>query len=283
MLPPGTIITNQDSFLYYDYVKLNNKRSMNEGHYHNFHEIYYLCSGTCEYLIDDKIFSLKENGFIFVPSGVIHKTIYTSSSHERIVISFTNDYIDEIFGEYSKFAWIHNLENKSSIEHIKGILYKISKECHIKNAISSRLVQCYMTELLAHIARHPHLASSSSAEVTPTPVKYAMEYISENFSQNITLEQIATLLNYNKDYFSKMFKRATGTGFKAYLLLMRLNTAEKLLLTTNKSIHDIAISCGFNDSNHFSTTFKKYYKISPRKMRTNYYSHQVEKQSVIES
>jgi len=268
MLPPGCIILDKDSFIYYDKRKSNNTKSMNEGHYHNFYEIYYLCSGTCDYLIEDKVYSLKERGFIFIPSGTIHKTIYTSPTHERIVINFSSDYIDEIFGESSKFAWLHNLDKKESIEHIEGILYKISKECYIENEISSKLIRCYMTELMAHIARHQHLASKSNAEITPTPIKFALDYILENFSQNITLDQLASLLNYNKDYFSRMFKQVTGTGFKSYLLLTRLQAAEKMLLTTNKSIQEIAISCGFNDSNHFSTTFKKQYNIPPRNIRT---------------
>ena len=270
MLPPGCIILSPNSFIYYDHCKSNNKKSMNEGHYHNFCEIYYLCSGTCDYLIEVKVYSLKKHGLIFIPSGIIHKTIYTSPTHERIVINFTNDYIDTVFEKFSTTSWLHNLNKNEDIEHIENILLKLSKECYIENEISAKLVRSYMIELMAHIARHPHLASKSNAEITPTPIKYAMDYISENFSQNVTLEEVASLLNYNKDYFSKMFKQITGTGFKSYLLLTRLNAAEKLLLTTNKSIHEIAILCGFNDSNHFSTTFKKHYNIPPRSIRTNH-------------
>lgn len=59
-------------------------------------------------------------------------------------------------------------------------------------------------------------------------------------------------------------------GFKKYLVYTKLTISENLLCTTDKSISDIALDCGFNDSNYFSTVFKQRYGIPPLKYRKNY-------------
>lgn len=267
MLPPGCIIVDKETFIYYDAQKVNSSKSMKDGHYHNYHEIFYLRSGKCDYLIENKIYSLKEHGLILIPSGIIHKTNYTTQAHERILVNFSDDYIDSVFSENAKSTWFHNIKNDKSVKHIEGILNKLGNEYYSQTEISAKIIQCYVTELMAYIVRNPHNVSNSSAENTPEPIRYAMDYISENFASDITLQDIASKLNYSKDYFSKLFKKTTGMGFKAYLLLTRLSAAEKLLLSTSLPIHKIAASCGFNDSNHFSTAFKNHYNISPRNIR----------------
>lgn len=245
---------------------------MSFGHYHNYNEIYYLRDGSCDYLIDNNIYSLKKNGLIFIPSGIIHKTLYTSPAHARIVINFSDDYIEDVFSEYTSTPWLHNIEDSKTIALIENTLAKIEQEFHNDGDIAFLLNKSYITEIMAHIARHPHATEVSGAGHTPEPIEYALKYISENFSSNITLSDVSAELNYNKDYFSRLFKSATGIGFKSYLLLLRLNEAENMLLTTTYSINKIAVACGFTDSNHFSTVFKNHYKMSPREMRKRFHS-----------
>lgn len=72
---------------------------------------------------------------------------------------------------------------------------------------------------------------------------------------------------YHKEYLSKLFKKSVGTGYKEYVILTHLNAAERLMMTSAKPIREVAMQCGFNDSNHFSSVFKKAYGISPSKYK----------------
>ncbi|MBR5057184.1 MAG: helix-turn-helix transcriptional regulator, partial [Clostridiales bacterium] len=58
--------------------------------------------------------------------------------------------------------------------------------------------------------------------------------------------------------FSRFFRHALGQTFSDYLLYVRLTEAEKLLITTSKSISQIALDTGFSTSSYFITQFKKH-------------------------
>ena len=59
------------------------------------------------------------------------------------------------------------------------------------------------------------------------------EYISEHFSEDITLEKMAQMVYMNPYYFSAFFKKETGENFKAYLLEVRMKKALQYLMETN--------------------------------------------------
>ena len=64
-------------------------------HYHNAYEIYFLVSGTRNYIINDKLFSLQEGDVVLVPPQALHKT--TGCGYERILISFDRSYLEQNF------------------------------------------------------------------------------------------------------------------------------------------------------------------------------------------
>ena len=82
-----------------------------------------------------------------------------------------------------------------------------------------------------------------------------------------TAEDAAKFASLSYSYFSRSFKLAFGISFSAYLETMRLREAERLLLTTDKEITEIAISLGFGTTSHFIDRFKKSYGLPPNKFR----------------
>lgn len=94
-----------------------------------------------------------------------------------------------------------------------------------------------------------------------------MKYINTCYSENITLKDVAKVVNLNPNYISQVFKRTTGTTFSHYLTNLRITHAKKLLTTTNISINDVSIQSGFNDYFYFLKTFKKYTGKTPSEFR----------------
>jgi AraC-like DNA-binding protein len=88
-------------------------------------------------------------------------------------------------------------------------------------------------------------------------------FISENFKNNITLQQMADCAGMTKFHFNRAFKLATGYTPYRYLLLQRLYYAELLLKNTKKPISEIAIASGFNSLENFSAVFATYHGKSP--------------------
>ena len=93
------------------------------------------------------------------------------------------------------------------------------------------------------------------------------KYITDNYDKPLTLDDIADMAGLSYTYFSKKFKNTTGMRFKEYLNYVRLKQAATKLATTKLTVTDIAMSCGFNDSNYFKDAFKKTYGLSPRHYR----------------
>lgn len=91
----------------------------------------------------------------------------------------------------------------------------------------------------------------------------AKKYIDENFSSDLSLQDVADCVYLNPVYFSRFFKIHTGQNFSEYLLDKRMKHAAELL-NTNMRISDVSDACGYNNLGYFSRAFKEYYKCTPK-------------------
>jgi AraC-like DNA-binding protein len=92
-------------------------------------------------------------------------------------------------------------------------------------------------------------------------------YISEHFTENITLESTATYAGFSKYHFERIFSEYTGMTFYQYLQQMRINYAQTLLSNPELSITDISFQSGFASSTAFTRAFKKSTGYPPSKFR----------------
>lgn len=88
-------------------------------------------------------------------------------------------------------------------------------------------------------------------------VQQSLEYMEENFSQPLTLKEIAGQVAMNETYLSNLFKKETGVGVVDYLNRIRIREAKKLLLSTNDKNYEIGEKVGIPNASYFSTIFKK--------------------------
>ena len=98
-------------------------------------------------------------------------------------------------------------------------------------------------------------------------VKNAAEYISQNFSEDITLATVADHLHVNTSYLSTLFRQVTGMTFKEHLNRVRIEEAARLLSNTDYSVMEIAIACGYKDQSYFTKVFKKLTGLTPKQYR----------------
>ncbi len=92
----------------------------------------------------------------------------------------------------------------------------------------------------------------------------ALHYIQKHFKNEVTLELLAEEINVTPQYLSKLIKDDTGMTFKAYLNEQRIEEAKRLLKRGEMSIKEIGFEMGYNDTNYFIRTFKKYEGITPK-------------------
>ncbi|MCC8049080.1 MAG: response regulator [Clostridiales bacterium] len=98
-------------------------------------------------------------------------------------------------------------------------------------------------------------------------VKKAQNYIRENYSHDISLDDVSRAVNISPYYFSKVFKEESGENFIEYLTRVRVEKAKELLQNPDLSIKMISSMCGYSDPNYFSRLFKKQTDMTPREYR----------------
>ncbi len=99
-------------------------------------------------------------------------------------------------------------------------------------------------------------------------MKFVKEYIEQHYSENITLESIASIVFMNPYYFSSFFKKHTNENFKQYVTDIRMKQAVKLLLQTDLMVYEIAEQVGYNNARQFSDMFKKSYGKLPQEYKS---------------
>lgn len=96
------------------------------------------------------------------------------------------------------------------------------------------------------------------------------DYINENISRPISMQEAADKANLSYHYFSKIFKEIAGASFSKYVNERKMTIAKELVLDPTIRINEIAYKLGFKESNHFSRTFKKTYGLYPTAYRNQY-------------
>ncbi len=90
-------------------------------------------------------------------------------------------------------------------------------------------------------------------------------YIDKNIYEKITTEHLAQQVNYSVSTINHKFIEFYGMTPKEYINYKKIEHAKDLLITTDKSVTDIAMELGYNSSDYFSTVFKKFVGVSPVK------------------
>ncbi len=94
-----------------------------------------------------------------------------------------------------------------------------------------------------------------------------VRYIEENFNTDLSIETLTQLVPLSRRNLEVKFKKELGISIYQFLLKFRVDYFSKLLINTDRSLFDIALECGFNDSKNISRVFKKMKGLSPAEYR----------------
>jgi Response regulator containing CheY-like receiver domain and AraC-type DNA-binding domain len=102
------------------------------------------------------------------------------------------------------------------------------------------------------------------------PIRTAIAHIESHYSDRITLEEVASVVQLNSAYFSTLFKKETGENFLAYLTKYRIEKSKALLCETNETMASIANKVGYANTRYFSDCFEKVVGVKPSVYRKIY-------------
>ena len=132
-------------------------------------------------------------------------------------------------------------------------------------SVKQSMIQSYV-KIMTICASYLTLSNSVTG-AKATVGQLAMRYISENYTEHITVKDICDAVGYSKSTVLTSFKKEFSTTINAYLTNMRLERAKKMLENEDVTINEVALECGFTDQSYFSKVFSAKYKITPTDYR----------------
>ena len=124
-----------------------------------------------------------------------------------------------------------------------------------------------INELLHLVVSDAYLSGYPLNNKTKTPIDEVYSFIKSHYSEDITLDTLASVAHLNKNYLVRRFKKTFGISPISFLIKVRMDYAKKLLSESNLPIKTVAAMSGYNDPSFFNFCFKKSFDISPAKYR----------------
>jgi AraC-like DNA-binding protein len=156
------------------------------------------------------------------------------------------------YSPYDKFLFDNWVKDLSEINNPDATLYEMQ----------ARLLRM-ASRILPQEKQNPLQISTDD---TSTVEQIAL-YIARNYMNPFKLADIGEEIGLHPDYANVIFKKAFGTTINDYVIQERIMQAQRMLLTTDKKIADIAFECGFNSINRFNAAFRKINGCTPREFK----------------
>jgi AraC family transcriptional regulator len=129
------------------------------------------------------------------------------------------------------------------------------------------LTQALAIHLLRHYSTLTRTVTSQSRSLTHTQLQQAIDYIHTHLNRDLSLAELASVINISPTYFASLFKQATGTSPHQYVIQQRVERAKVMLRRTDLAIADIAIQVGFSSQSHLTQQFKRVTGLTPKQVR----------------
>ena len=239
----------------------------------NLAELFFIEDGNNYCTINNKSYKIKKGDLILINSDILHNTLEDKTdivgtilgiknfqlkgfsknqliSKEQVPVISTNNFN---FDVAPFFSILNNLAVIDSVKHIN------KKSCanHILSA------------LLMNIYEFIQDNNDDKKQDYNIGLKIKA-YIDEHYTEDINLTIMAKALHINLYYLSHTCKKYLGYSPIQYITNQRIKEAQRLLLSTDLTVTEIAFECGYNNSNYFQTVFRNIVGMSPGKYRKSW-------------
>lgn len=245
-----------------------------KNHHHSSAEIMLVLEGHIKALIGTAYYECKKGDILFIPPSTIHEVLSLTddAAIQGIVYEFSLVYVEGLQLDFSEL-FLHNQRapyivgndhpcHNELCQYIENtlIVYQNfsagSKIQIVSNLLlfMSRLIQIFSLEVSAHDKNYKKLRT-------------VLQYIDEHFTEKIQISELSELIHVCDDRLIRLFKQVTGETPIEYIMNLRIESAIKMLSSTDAPVSDIAEACGFGSATYMTRVFKRRLKTTPGKYR----------------
>ena len=103
--------------------------------------------------------------------------------------------------------------------------------------------------------------------LTHTQLQQVFDYIHTHLDRDLSLAELAEVINISPTYFASLFKQAIDISPHQYVIQQRVEQAKLMLKKTDLAIADIALQVGFSSQSHLPQQFKRFTSMTPKQVR----------------
>lgn len=255
-------------------------------HFHQEIELLYVENGGFNIWLDGKAFHAEKGDLVIINSNECHKIqSSTDNCYYKCIkcapqILYTMD--QSFFNMRYVMPFIVNTDehkrvftkdeiSSSGIPELVANIHDewVEKKYGFELSIHSDLLRIFLIIVRSWDNSGASIKPIDVSSNLSKTIQAAVEYVGKNYA-NASETEAAKLCNLSYSYFSHSFKRVMNMSFKEYVNYVRINESQKLLISENKSVSEIAAELGFSSASHYIQCFKKIKGESPKQFKMNY-------------
>lgn len=245
-------------------------------HWHNDFEILLLVRGSTRLSTGNEQFLLKKGDIFIVNHYEIHSLVQTSEENVIFAVQFDPAFCKNYFPDlqYIRFRNRHITKSddygrwksfKNNLLHMFHLYEGNSPNFQLELMADLNILVSQLLKQLSH--ESVGKKEFNSHEYNLERLNRIIVHIQNNYSDKISLEDLAAQESLSTYYLSHFIRQQLGISFQEYLARVRLSKALELLASTDKSINSISLETGFSDSKYFKKHFIANYGCTPDEFR----------------
>ncbi len=228
-------------------------------HFHRSVEVLFVLKGKVKTTVGNETFIASAGDIIFVHNYYVH-SFFPETDYEKIFFVIPFDYSHSV----DKVLLNSTLPSHLSDKKFNRTLLPYVKKLYEDKSLPKMVVQGYLSVIMGSLFAHYTLLPVEK----PSNIEFMVDvlhYIDEHYSEELTLDSIATTFGYNKYYFSRLFNSYIGESLSNYINVVRI---QHFIRLTEKEesvpVAKLAFDCGFDSLTTFYRYFNKLYGKTPK-------------------
>jgi len=250
-------------------------------HYHEQYELLYISKSKGVRFVGDNVSQFQAGDLVLVGSNLPHLWLndilfqQENEEVEIIVLKFFSNFIGEQVFNNPEFS-----EIKKMLEQSK---FGIGFGSTVVKSMHSKIIEIvslpYPEQLIKFIGILNQLSITNDCSLLSTTdmriatndnyerIDIVLKYISDNYAQEICLDEIADIACMTTNSFCRFFKKTTKKSFTEFLNEVRIRNASRILIQEKLAIVDVSFKVGFNSATNFNKQFKRIMGATPKEFR----------------
>lgn len=255
------------------------------------HRIIFIEEGSAEVWVNGNRFKMQKNDIVYISSGTPYKvatekgssvfvmyfdlTMENRDFHKRIKpvgIKNEKDIPEYLSKRYickyklednnNDVDFLYTSKNSAITLWLNDVKHNLNH--HKATEYCESIVSGLIISIISKMLDSNRVKTKQSSSQT---VNSVLTYIHSRYYENITLEEIALALNFHKNYLNYCVRKELGITIHKYLINYRLSRAMDFFMYTDLSVAEVAEKVGYKDAKSFTVAFKRFYSISPSKVK----------------